>query len=140
MCPSLSRTVCTLTVPSCSYTYEVCLFGEAKQKPNNGGQPVEIDRAVLIGRSPHADRVARERLPKLLTVPSPSNDISRNHLQVSPEGWDLLVTDLNSTNGTALIRPGHPEPQRLTPGEPAPVYPGCVLDLGDGVNILIDHP
>ena len=107
-------------------------------KPSHG-QPVEVDRTVLIGRSPQANRVARERLPRLLTVPSPSHDISRTHVQVSPEGWDLLATDLHSTNGTALIRPGHPEPERLTPGEPVPVYPGCVLDLGDGVTILVDH-
>lgn len=94
---------------------------------------------MLIGRSPQANRVARERLPRLLTVPSPSHDISRTHVQISPEGWDLLATDLHSTNGTALIRPGHPEPERLAPGEPVPVYPGCVLDLGDGVTILVDH-
>lgn len=104
------------------------------------GAPVEVDRTVLIGRSPQANRVARDQLPKLLTVPSPSHDISRTHVQVSPEGWDLVATDLHSTNGTLLIRPGHPEAERMTPGEPQPVYPGCVLDLGDGVTILIDHP
>lgn len=104
------------------------------------GQPVEIDRSVLIGRSPQATQVARDQLPRLLTVPSPSHDISRTHVQVSPDGWELLATDLHSTNGTQLIRPGQPEPERLLPGEPVPVFPGCVLDLGDGVTILIDHP
>ncbi|GAB3710784.1 FHA domain-containing protein [Mariniluteicoccus flavus] len=104
------------------------------------GQPVDVDRGVLIGRSPTATRVAREQLPKLLTVPSPSHDISRTHLQISPEGWDLMATDLHSTNGTALLRPGAAEPERLTPGEPVPVFPGCVLDLGDGVTVRVDHP
>lgn len=104
------------------------------------GAPVEVDRSVLIGRSPQANRLPREQMPRLLTVPSPSQDISRTHVSVIPEGWELYATDLESTNGTELIRPGHPEPERMAPGEPVLVYPGCVLDLGDGVTILVDHP
>lgn len=103
----------------------------------NSGQPLDVDRSVLIGRSPTANRVAREELPRLLTVPSPSHDISRTHLEVSPEGWELTATDLHSTNGTRLVRPSG-EQEQLPPGEPVPVHPGCVLDLGDGVTILID--
>ncbi len=108
-------------------------------RPSNGA-PIDIDRTVLIGRSPQANQVAREQLPKLLTVQSPSHDISRTHLQVSPDGWELVATDLHSTNGTFLIRPGQPEPERMQPGEPIRVFPGCLLDLGDGVTILVDHP
>lgn len=108
-------------------------------RPSNG-TPIDIDRTVLIGRSPQANQVAREQLPKLLTVQSPSHDISRTHLQVSPDGWELVATDLHSTNGTFLIRPGQPEPERMQPGEPIRVFPGCLLDLGDGVTILVDHP
>lgn len=105
----------------------------------NSGQPLDVDRTVLIGRSPTANRVAREALPRLLTVPSPSHDISRTHLEVGPEGWNLTVTDLHSTNGTRLVRPSG-EHEQLPPGEPVPVHPGCVLDLGDGVTILVDDP
>lgn len=105
----------------------------------NSGQPLDVDRSVLIGRSPTANRVAREALPRLLTVPSPSHDISRTHLEVSPDGWNLTVTDLHSTNGTRLVRPSG-EHEQLPPGEPVPVHPGCVLDLGDGVTILVDDP
>ncbi|MDO5499379.1 MAG: FHA domain-containing protein [Propionibacteriaceae bacterium] len=106
----------------------------------SSGEPVEVDRSVLIGRSPQANKLPREDLPKLLTVVSPSTDISRTHLQVSPDGWEVVATDLHSTNGTLLIRPGQPEPERLPAGEPVHVFPGCVLDLGDGVSILVDHP
>lgn len=106
----------------------------------SAGQPVDVDRSVLIGRSPQATKVNREHLPHLLTVVSPSHDISRTHVQVSPEGWEVVVTDLQSTNGTLLIRPGQPEPERLLPHDPVKVYPGCVIDLGDGVTILVDHP
>jgi len=109
-------------------------------KPSSG-QPVDVDRPVLVGRSPSADRVARDQLPKLMTVPSPSHDISRTHLRISPDGWSLVATDEYSTNGTILVRPGQtPERERLTPGESTPLEPGFVLDLGDGVTIRIEPP
>ena len=67
-------------------------------------------------------------------------DISRTHLEVAPDGWQIVVTDLHSTNGTTLIRPGGYDQQRLTPGEPVPVQLGSVLELGDGVSVAIGPP
>ncbi len=105
------------------------------------GQPVEVDRPVLIGRSPSADRVPRDQLPRLLTVPSPSHDISRTHVRVTPEGWALTAMDEYSTNGTILVRPGsEPERERLTPGEAIALLPGNILDLGDGITITVEIP
>lgn len=104
------------------------------------GPAIDVDRMVLVGRAPQATPAAREDVPRLLTVISPNHDISRTHLQISPAEWEVVVTDLHSTNGTLLIRPGQPESERLPPGDPVTVYPGCVIDLGDAVTILVDHP
>lgn len=103
------------------------------------GEPVEVDRTVLIGRSPTASRVAATDIPKLLTVPSPSHDISRTHLQVTVEGGVVRATDLNSTNGTALIRPETSTQELLPAGEPVEIRPGCVLSLGDGVELHVEQ-
>lgn len=106
----------------------------------SSGSAIEVDRNVLIGRAPSASRVARDQLPHLLTVPSPSHDISRTHVQVHPDEWNIVVTDLHSTNGTTLVHPGGDERERLTPGEPVIVQIGSVLDLGDGITVLVDAP
>ena len=103
------------------------------------GTSAELDRPILIGRAPSTDR-SDNRAPRLMTVPSPNHDISRAHLEVAPDGWQILVTDLNSTNGTILVRPGGGDRQQLTPGEPVPVQVGSVIELGDGVSVLIDFP
>jgi len=100
------------------------------------GTEVLLDRTVLIGRAPSADRVSGAGTPRLLRVISPQQDVSRTHVEVRPEGWDVLVVDLSS-NGTRLIRPGA-EPQMLPPGEPVPVPAGAVLDLGDGVSVAYE--
>jgi hypothetical protein len=103
------------------------------------GTSAELDRPILIGRAPSTDR-SNSRAPRLMTVPSPNHDISRAHLEVAPDGWQIVVTDLNSTNGTILVRPGGGDRQQLTPGEPVPVQVGSVIELGDGVSVLIDFP
>jgi hypothetical protein len=103
------------------------------------GSSAELDRPVLIGRAPSTDR-SDSRAPRLMTVPSPNHDISRTHLEVAPDGWQIVATDQNSTNGTILVRPGGIDRQELAPGEPVPVQVGSVIELGDGVSVLIDFP
>jgi FHA domain len=105
----------------------------------SNGSSAEVDRPVLIGRAPSGDR-SRSRTPRLMTVPSPNHDISRTHLEVVPDDWQIVVTDLNSTNGTILVPPGGGGGQQLAPGEPVPVPVGTVMELGDGVSVLIDFP
>jgi hypothetical protein len=38
------------------------------------------------------------------------------------------------------VRPGAVDSQQLAPGEPVPVQLGSVMELGDGVSVLIDFP
>ncbi|HZA71406.1 MAG TPA: FHA domain-containing protein, partial [Propionibacteriaceae bacterium] len=105
----------------------------------SNGTTTEVDRTVLIGRAPSAQR-SSSRSPRLMTVPSPGQDISRTHLEVAPEGWTVVVTDLHSTNGTILVRPGGVDRQPLPAGEAVPVELGSVVELGDGISVLIDFP
>ena len=79
---------------------------------SSDGATVEVDRAVLVGRAPSSHR-SSARAPRLMTVPSPGHDISRTHLEVAPDGWQIVVTDLNSTNGTVLVRPEGADRQQL---------------------------
>jgi hypothetical protein len=103
------------------------------------GTTADVDRAVLVGRAPDPNR-SNFKAPRLMPLQSPGHDISRTHVEVAPEGWQVLATDLNSTNGTVLIRPGGYERQQLAPGEHVPVQPGSVLELGDGVSITVAVP
>ncbi len=101
------------------------------------GAKVAVDRTVLIGRAPEAQRVTGRELPRLIAVPSPNNDISRTHVQIRVEGDLVVVTDLNSTNGVILVEPGQ-TPRRLHPDEPTPVPLFGVVDLGDDVTFTVE--
>ena len=102
------------------------------------GLVVEVDRPVLLGRAPQVERVANRELPRLVTVPSPQQDISRTHAEVRVEGDQVLVTDLDSTNGVFVTRASSGA-RRLRPGEPSAVGPDEVVDLGDGVTFTVER-
>ena len=104
----------------------------------SSGLVLSLSRPVLIGRAPAVSRVANSEIPRLVTVASPNQDISRTHAEVRQDGDDVLVTDLMSTNGVLLLRPGA-KPLRLHPGEPTLVEPGVVVDLGEGISFTTDH-
>ena len=107
------------------------------------GDDVSVDRPVVVGRSPEARRFTSGEQPRLVSVPSPQQEISSTHLEIRPgSGADhgsAVVTDLGSTNGSVLVQPGLP-PEDLTPGVPVQLIPGAVLDLGDGVTIQVVDP
>lgn len=101
------------------------------------GRTVELERPVVIGRRPKSVRTSGAELPTLVAVESPEQDISRSHVEIRAEGEHVLVTDLDTTNGTVLLRAGQ-EPVRLHPNEPTMVITGDVLDIGDGVTVTFE--
>lgn len=101
------------------------------------GSVVELDAPVVMGRRPRVGRVAGGQLPRVVTVPSPLGEISASHLAVRLEDWVVLAVDLDSSNGTMLLRPGT-APRRLAPQEPEILRAGDVIDLGDGVLVTFE--
>jgi hypothetical protein len=89
------------------------------------GDVITLDRGVVMGRSPRTEFSGGER-PHVVRLPSGDGEVSRTHLEVSLDGWHVLVTDLHSTNGTIVVLPGR-DPERLHPGEPTPIQPGTLV-------------
>jgi hypothetical protein len=106
----------------------------------SSGEIVDVDRAVVVGRAPEHGRFGSDEQTRLVTVPSPHQEISSTHLEVRPgtgsEQGSAVVTDLGSTNGTVVAQPGQPA-EDLRPGVAVPVVPGATIDLGEGVTIQV---
>lgn len=101
------------------------------------GDVVELDRPVIVGRQPSANRVQGSVMPRLVPVHSASGDISRSHVEVRLEGWHVILADLKSTNGTVLLR-GRQAPRRLGHGEAVMLLDGDIADLGDGISLRFE--
>jgi hypothetical protein len=99
------------------------------------GDAITLDRGVLMGRNPRVESDAADgpERPHIVKLPGAGGDISRNHLQVTLDGWHVLVTDLGSTNGTLVTPPGR-DPQQLRPGEPTLIEPGTLVVLAEGID------
>jgi hypothetical protein len=95
------------------------------------GDVITLDRSVVMGRNPRSELAGDER-PHVVKLPSGDGEISRTHLIVTLDGWHVLVTDLQSTNGTLVELPGR-LPERLRPKEAMPIPNGALVTLADGI-------
>lgn len=101
------------------------------------GATEALDGTAIIGRAPSVSKVSGGTVPKLIAIPG-NQDISRNHVQFTVEGDTVVVTDMQSRNGTTIVLPGK-SPQLLRQGEAASVLVGTLVDLGGGVTITVGH-
>ncbi|MDO4018634.1 hypothetical protein [Clavibacter michiganensis] len=97
---------------------------------------IPLDAPAIVGRRPRPPRVVRGVAPRLVAVPSPLGEISGTHLGLRQDAGVIVVTDLDSTNGTVVLAPGA-EHLALRPGESLVVVPGTRIDIGDGVVLEI---
>jgi FHA domain len=105
----------------------------------SNGIEVPLDRPVIIGRLPRAERVSGNEIPQLVTLPSPEQNISRNHVEIRLVEWDVIVIDLESMNGTIVTNPGQP-PHALRAGEEVQITPGAVVAVADEITFTYEVP
>ena len=100
------------------------------------GQVVALDRPLLIGRRPKLEGRVPNEMPTLLQL-DVGQGLSRTHAAIRLEGWQVLVEDLGSANGTVVRLPGR-APHRLHEGEPALLEVGAFVDFGGEVSATLE--
>jgi hypothetical protein len=91
------------------------------------GREVEVAGTLLLGRSPRAERLPSSELPKLVAV-GESAAVSRTHARVRLEDGRMLLDDLGSRNGTAVLPP-RGAPVLLRPGQSAELEDGAIVTI-----------
>ena len=100
------------------------------------GEVVPLDRGVILGRKP-APAAGSTDWPHLVHLPKDHSFVSRRHLQIELDGWDVVARDLDSRGGTTIAPPGR-EPERMRPGDAYVLEPGTVLDLAHVYSVRYD--
>ncbi|MEV0195677.1 protein kinase [Nonomuraea sp. NPDC050691] len=94
------------------------------------GQVLPLDRPYLVGRRPETAPEVEDGSAVPVPVDDREQSVSRRHLLVDMDGWDVVVVDLGSTNGTALLTPSAPGFAELPPESPVVLPPGAVIRVG----------
>lgn len=105
------------------------------------GMLVEVDRPLLLGRRPTHDtsRTINGEVPGLVLIPDPGKALSRIHVEVRLEDWQVLVVDRNSVNGTFVEIPGH-SMMKLRPDEACLITAASRVNLGDVASFTYEVP
>jgi resuscitation-promoting factor RpfA len=103
----------------------------------SNGTRLDVDRAVLIGRNPKVAGAVDGPLPHILKFEGPGQGLSRTHAEIRIEGGDMVLEDLQSTNGTEVELPGEPR-RRLHGGDPVVIVPGTLIDFGDELHCTVE--
>jgi hypothetical protein len=132
------------SLPSCRVCHQRVAPQEPRRVPRPvlgglrlpTGEVVPLDRGVVLGRKP-APLEGTGDWPHLVHLPPDHTFVSRMHLHVELDGWQVLARDLDSRGGTMLTMPGR-EPERMRAGEAYVLEPGCLLDLAEVYEVRFE--
>lgn len=96
------------------------------------GEPVLLDRSVVLGRQPEPSGPGD--WPHLVRLPHDSTYLSRLHVRIDLDGWHVVAQDLGSRGGTTLFAPGR-DPERIRAHEPHLLESGTTLDLAGAYQV-----
>jgi len=96
------------------------------------GATFALDRSYCIGREPVPDP-SKDLSP--LALHDERHSVSRSHAELVLDGWDLVVHDLGSTNGTFVWDDQNQAWTPVLPGQPVTVEPGASVAIGRKVFV-----
>lgn len=102
------------------------------------GATFTVDADYLLGRTPEADPRVRSGALRPLTVQDPDSQVSRGHLVIKLDGWDVTAID-ESRNGTLVARPTEQSWSRLPSRQPLRLVPGTRIRVG-GRSFIFESP
>jgi hypothetical protein len=94
------------------------------------GSIFSLDRDYVIGREPQRDTDVQNGSARPMRIEDPYGQLSRVHLRIHLEGWQVEVVDLGSANGTGIWRPGDTQWTRVPPNTRIPIRPGTQVGFG----------
>ena len=94
------------------------------------GSVFQLDSGYLLGRDPSTDDRVRSEEVRGIAVQDQSNQISRVHARIELRGWDPVLIDNQSTNGTFVNPPKTADWHRLPSGGEHVLTQGTRVRIG----------
>lgn len=94
------------------------------------GVTISLDADQLIGRDPGQSKEVSEGRARPLPLFDQEGTISRRHVLVTLDEWQVKIVDLGSVNGTAIKPPGTPDFQPIGQGTAVELEAGTTVRVG----------
>jgi hypothetical protein len=89
-----------------------------------------LDSDYVIGRDPSEDPRVQSGDARPLPIDDPERTVSRVHAEVLLDGWQVMLVDRGSTNGTFIWDAAAGAWTTLAPNHPGPLKPGAQAAVG----------
>jgi len=96
----------------------------------DNGATFVLDHDYLIGREPEPDPEVRSGELRPLVLIDQSGGISRRHAEIRLRGWDVVLIDRGSANGTLVALRDADQWRAVVPGQPVQLLPGMRVSMG----------
>jgi FHA domain len=103
------------------------------------GAAFTLDADYIIGREPELDPDVVGRRARPLIVADPQRHLGRVHADIQLQGWDVVITDRGSANGTFVFVPGSTGWAQLPARQPTLLAPGVHVALGSRTFVFESH-
>ena len=103
------------------------------------GATYTVDAEYLVGRMPDTDERVRNGSLRSIVVEDRSGAVSRVHAEVRVDGWDVMLVDSRSRNGTHIAGPGSTAWTAVPTGRSHRLTPGTRVRLGSR-TFLFESP
>lgn len=96
----------------------------------DNGATFVLDHDYLIGREPEPDPEVRSGVLRPLVLMDDSGGISRRHAEIRLRGWDVVLIERGSANGTLVALRNADQWRAVVPGQPVQLAPGMRISMG----------
>ncbi|MFC4945483.1 FHA domain-containing protein [Pseudonocardia sp. GCM10023141] len=103
------------------------------------GATYTVDAEYLVGRMPEADPRVRAGSLRSIVIEDRTGAVSRVHAEIRVSGWDVLLSDSGSRNGTFVAGASETGWTPLAPGRGRRLVPGTRVRIG-GRSFVFESP
>lgn len=103
------------------------------------GATYTVDAEYLVGRMPESDDRVRSGTLRSIVVEDRSGAVSRVHAEVRVDGWDVVLVDSGSRNGTFVAAAGDPAWSPVPAGQSCRLVSGMRVRMG-GRTFVFESP
>lgn len=103
------------------------------------GTSIPVVRDMVLGRDPSQHPLVKDGLAQGVPIIDSAQSISRAHLHVKLDEWELYVVDLDSSNGTFAYEEDAGSWRTLKPGDPYLLEGRDRVRLGDREVLFAQH-